>query len=91
MAITLRTDEVKNYRVDERYKVFMEWLQQLYGEGLINEEVITQDYSKFQSLARGEGTTAKVGVTLGWESGDRFGTEVADQLYSTSRHLKATC
>lgn len=71
--------EVKNYRVDERYKVFMEWLQQLYGEGLINEEVITQDYSKFQSLARGEGTTAKVGVTLGWESGDRFGTEVADQ------------
>lgn len=56
--------EVKNYRVDERYKVFMEWLQQLYGEGLINEEVITQDYSKFQSLARGEGTTAKVGVTL---------------------------
>lgn len=70
---------VKNFRVDENYKEFMIWLQQLYGEGLINEEVITQDYSKFQSLARGEGTTAKVGVTLGWESGDRFGTEVADQ------------
>lgn len=70
---------VKNYRVDERYKTFMIWLQKLYGEGLINEEVITQDYSKFQSLARGEGTTARVGVTLGWESGDRFGTEVADQ------------
>ena len=70
---------VKNFRVDENYKDFMIWLQELYGEGLINEEVITQDYSKFQSLARGEGTTAKVGVTLGWESGDRFGTEVADQ------------
>lgn len=70
---------VKNFRVDENYKEFMIWLQELYGEGLINEEVITQDYSKFQSLARGEGTTAKVGVTLGWESGDRFGTEVADQ------------
>ena len=34
---------------------------------------------RFQSLARGEGSTAKVGVTLGWESGDRFGTGVADQ------------
>ena len=71
--------KVKNYRVDERYKTFMIWLQKLYGEGLINEEVITKDYSKFQSLARGEGSTAKVGVTLGWESGDRFGTGVADQ------------
>ncbi len=71
--------QVKNFRVDERYKTFMIWLQKLYGQGLINEEVITQDYSKFQSLARGEGKTARVGVTLGWESGDRFGTEVADQ------------
>lgn len=71
--------EVKNYRVDERYKTFMIWLQKLYSEGLINEEVITQDYSKFQSLARGDGGVAKVGVTLGWESGDRFGTEVMDQ------------
>ncbi len=71
--------KVKNYCVDERYKTFMQWLQKLYGEGVINEEVITQDYSKFQSLARGEGKTARVGVTLGWESGDRFGTEVADQ------------
>ncbi len=71
--------QVKNYRVDERYKTFMIWLQKLYSQGLINEEVITQDYSKFQSLARGEGGTAKVGVTLGWETGDRFGTEVADQ------------
>lgn len=70
---------VKNFRVDDRYKDSMEWLQRLYSEGLINEEVITQDYSKFQSVARGEGTTARVGVTLGWESGDRFGTEIADQ------------
>lgn len=56
--------KVKNYRVDERYKTFMIWLQKLYGEGLINEEVITQDYSKFQSLARGEGSTAKLVLPL---------------------------
>lgn len=71
--------QVKNFRVDERYKTFMIWLRKLYTEGLINEEVLTQDYSKFQSLARGEGTVAKVGVTLGSESGDRFGMELADQ------------
>ena len=74
--------KVKNYRVDERYKTFMIWLQKLYNERLINQEVITQDYSKFQSLARGEGKTAKVGVTLGWETGDRFGVNVADQYIS---------
>lgn len=71
--------EVKNFRIDERYKEFMIWLQGLYAQGLINEEVITQDYSKFQSIARGENGYAKVGVSLGWESGDRFGTELADQ------------
>ena len=31
--------QVKNYRVDERYKTFMIWLQKLYSQGLINEEV----------------------------------------------------
>lgn len=71
--------QVKNYRVDERYKVFVQWLQKLFSQGLINEEVLTQDYSKYQSIARGDGTTAKVGVTVGWETGDRFGMELADQ------------
>lgn len=73
---------VKNYRVDERYKEYMIWLQRLYKEGLINEEVLTQDYSKYQALARGEGSTAKVGVTIGWETGDRFGNELAEQYVS---------
>lgn len=81
--------EVKNFRIDERYKEFMIWLQGLYAQGLINEEVITQDYSKFQSIARGENGYAKVGVSLGWESGDRFGTELADQ-YVALPALKPT-
>ncbi len=71
--------QVQNYRVTEEYKEFMKWLQKLNSEGLLNEEILTQDYSKFQATARGENGVAKVGVTLGWESGDRFGTEVADQ------------
>lgn len=74
--------EVKNYYIDERFKRTVKFAQELWSLGLINEEAITQDYSKFQSLARGEGTTAKVGFTWGAEGGDRFGLELADQYVS---------
>lgn len=81
--------EVKNYYVDERFKRTVKFAQELWSLGLINEEAITQDYSKFQSLARGEGTTAKVGFTWGWERGDRFGNELGDQ-YAVLAPLKET-
>ncbi|GIP19348.1 sugar ABC transporter substrate-binding protein [Paenibacillus montaniterrae] len=70
---------VKNFLIDDRFKTLMIYLQKLYKEGLINQEVITQDYSKYQSLARGDGNIAKVGFTWGWESGDRFGNELRSQ------------
>lgn len=78
----VENNTVKNFLIDERFKTLMKFLQKLYSEGLINEEVITQDYSKYQSLGRGEGKTAKVGFTWGWESGDRFGNELQDQYVS---------
>ncbi|ODM07203.1 extracellular solute-binding protein [Eisenbergiella tayi] len=74
--------KVQNYYIDERFKRVMKFVQRLWSQGLINEEAVTQDYSKYQSLARGEGTTAKVGFTWGWESGDRFGNEVQGQYVS---------
>ncbi len=74
--------KVKNYFVDERFKTLMIFLQDLYQEGLINPETVTQDYSKYQSVARGNGSAAKVGFTFGWESGDRFGNELAGQYIS---------
>lgn len=74
--------EVKNFFVDERFKSVVKFAKRLWEEGLINEEAFTQDYSKFQSVARGEGDTAKVGFTWGWEKGDRFGTELPDQYVS---------
>ncbi|AIQ39553.1 ABC transporter substrate-binding protein [Paenibacillus sp. FSL R5-0912] len=77
--------QVKNFYVDERFKTLMQFLQKLYGQNLINKEAVTQDYSKFQSLARGNGTTAKVGFTWGWETGDRFGNELKDQYISLSQ------
>lgn len=85
--------QVKNFFVDERFKTLMQFLQKLYSENLINKEVITQDYSKYQSLARGNGSTAKVGFTWGWESGDRFGNDLKDQyiaLPQLKQHADST-
>lgn len=85
--------QVKNFYVDERFKTLMQFLQKLYSEDLINKEAITQDYSKYQSLARGNGSTAKVGFTWGWESGDRFGNELKDQymvLPQLKQHADST-
>lgn len=74
---------VKNYAVDERYKDFMKYLNGLYSEGLINENAITNDYSVFQSLSRGDSDgNALVGVTFGWEETDKFGVSLADEYVS---------
>lgn len=72
--------EIKAYAVDERYKLLMEYLADLYAGGLINPNAITNDYSMFQSLSRGdENGNALVGVTFGWEETDKFGPDLAEQ------------
>ena len=72
--------QIKNYAVDERYKAMMKYLADLYAEGLINENAITNDYSMFQSLSRGDGNgNALVGVVMGWEETDKFGPVLHDQ------------
>ncbi len=72
--------QVKNYAVDERYKLFMKYLQGLYSQGLINENALTNDYSAFQSLSRGnENGDALVGVVFGWEETDKFGPTLYEQ------------
>lgn len=69
--------QIKNYAVDERYKLFIKYLSDLYAEGLINENAITNDYSAYQSLSRGdENGNALVGVVFGWEETDKFGPEL---------------
>lgn len=74
--------QVKNFLTDERYKTMVVFLNKLYKAGLINPEVFTHDYTKFQSIARGEGDTAKVGFTWGWVASDRFGEQLAPQYAS---------
>lgn len=73
-------NQVKNYAIDDRYKSLMLYLADLYKEGLINENAITNDYSTFQSTSRGdEAGNALVGVTFGWEETDKFGATLASQ------------
>lgn len=72
--------KIKNYAVDERYKAMMTYLADLYSEKLINENAITNDYSMFQSLSRGDADgNALVGVVYGWEETDKFGPKIYDQ------------
>lgn len=79
--------KVKNFLTDERYKKLVEFLNKCYAAGLISSEVFTQDYTKFQSVARGTGDIAKVGFTWGWEVTDRFGNTLAPQ-YTSMAPLK---
>lgn len=81
--------KIKNYFVDDRYKQLVEFLSKCWAAGLINPETFTQDYSKFQSVARGSGDKAKVGFSWGWEVTDRFGNALAPQ-YASMAPLKAS-
>lgn len=72
--------KVKNYAVDDRYKLLIKYLADLYSNGLINPNAITNDYSAFQSLSRGdENGNALVGVVAGWEETDKFGPDLHSQ------------
>lgn len=74
--------KVKNFYVDDRYKQLVVFLNKCFKSGLINPETFTQDYTKYQSVARGTGNLAKVGFTWGWEVTDRVGNTLAPQYES---------
>ncbi|OPJ54665.1 extracellular solute-binding protein [Clostridium oryzae] len=81
--------KVKNLYNSNEYKNLVKFLNKCFKAGLVNPEVFTQDYTKYQSVARGTGKTAKVGFTWGWLSSDRFGTEVSNQ-YESIKQLKSS-
>ena len=74
--------EVGNFLADERWKEVLTFLNRAYEAGLVSQDVITQDYSAYQSVARGSGDTAKVGFSWGWTASDRFGAQLAPQYSS---------
>ena len=72
--------QIKCYAVDDRYKLFMKYVTDLYANGLINTNAISNDYSAFQSLSRGnENGDALVGCVFGWEETDKFGPNLYSQ------------
>lgn len=75
---------VGNFLVDPRYRDLVAFLHELYADGLVSQDVMTQDYSAYQSVGRGDGDLAKVGFSWGWTASDRFGPQLADQYASTA-------
>ena len=88
-GLYVENGEVKSYLNDDRYKDFIEFMNKLWKDGVISSEAFTHDWSKYTSTAKGEGTTAKVGVTVMWTPSDIFGSDLADQ-YVTIPALKRT-
>ncbi|MBW3093152.1 extracellular solute-binding protein [Bifidobacterium sp. 82T10] len=81
-GIFVEDGKVKNYYEDTRYKQLIEFLNRLWKAGLISDKAFTQDYSQFQSVARGNGDEATVGFTWGSTIEDRFGAQLKSQYVS---------
>ncbi|WP_163543546.1 extracellular solute-binding protein [Occultella kanbiaonis] len=79
--------QVGNFFTDERYRDVVEFLHEAYAEGLISQEVMTQDYSAYQSIGRGNGDDATVGFSWGWTASDRFGAQLEPQYAATAPML----
>lgn len=76
----LQDGTVGNFLMDERYREVVSFLARCQEAGLLSGDVMTQDYSAYQSVARGPGDgVATVGFTWGWTRSDRFGPEIFEQ------------
>lgn len=79
--------KIRSYFTDPRYRQLISWLHRMWSEGLISSEAFTHDWSKYESTAKGDGKTAKVGATIMWTPSDIFGSELGKQ-YVTIPSLK---
>ncbi|HEX7351901.1 extracellular solute-binding protein [Brachybacterium sp.] len=76
----LQDGKVGNFLTDDRYRDVVTFLARCQEAGLLSGDVMTQDYSTYQSVGRGPGDgVATVGFTWGWTRSDRFGPEISDQ------------
>ncbi len=70
--VTVKDGKVDFVWATEAYKNLEVYLNKLYSQNLINQEVYTQDYSGMMAKSK-QGEVAMVGVTLGWSIADRTG------------------
>lgn len=85
--VTVKDGEVDFVWATEAYRNLEAYLNRLYKQNLINQEVFTQDYSGMMAKSK-QGDVAMVGVTLGWSIEDRTG-QFAEQ-YMALQPLKAS-
>lgn len=81
--------KIKSYFTDTRYRQLISYLHRLWDEGLISNEAFTHDWSKYEATAKGNGNTAKVGMTIMWTPSDIFGSQISKQ-YVAIPSLKAS-
>ena len=70
---------VKCFYLEDSYLDLVKYIRTLHEQGFVNPEALTQDYSQYQSIARGVDGVSKIGFTWGWESSDRFGPDLYTQ------------
>lgn len=78
---------IKNYLVEPAYKDFTVYMHDLWSKGLISNEAFDHDFTKYINTLKGEGTTAKVGMTFWWTPADAFGPEISDQYIAIPQLL----
>ncbi len=70
----------------EEYKEFIKWLNELYKEGLLDEQGFSQDADQYKAKLNSD--PAVVGVASTWEIGDDFATYDAYDHYDYLYPLK---
>ncbi|GIN71547.1 ABC transporter substrate-binding protein [Bacillus sp. J14TS2] len=70
--LTVKDDEFIFLPTTEDYKKLINFMNKLYEDELLNQEVITQDWSQFNSRSKGT-EAATVGLTFGWSIEQRVG------------------
>lgn len=70
--------ELNYLYVDERYKDWVVYMNELWEEDLIYSGAFT-DSATYMSRGHGDGTTSTIGVGFAWDSQDIFGMNLADE------------
>lgn len=78
---------IKNYLTEPAYKEFTAYMADLWSRGVLANDAFTKDWGQYFTRAKGEGSTATVGMTLWWTPSSIFGPEIADQYIAIPQLL----
>lgn len=79
--------EMKNYLTSPAYKELVQFMHELWADGLISPEAFTHDWSQYTAATKNEGDVAKVGLTIMWTPSDIFGPNLAPQYVTIPQLL----